>query len=258
MLQSNLKVHTIELDPAPPGGGAGAAGANGKGKAGGKGKGKAAAGGGDGGDGGYQLAVGRKSMGICKGTGPASLMSWDVAKAPSANMATGGSSCLLRCSSTSKDLVVVFELAMTVVRIDDEDAAPVEVSCGWSELALFASTADTYIGKGSYERLVYGGNLCEKLPIDGSDPDPVPTGKSSFFGKKKTIKPQAKLNIELRDPGKGLAGSIDQLPGTLLVREQLIPLIVLYRQTLAGHVGKKKSTEPLCDPFLAGRSKPPP
>ena len=84
----------------------------------------------------------------------------------------------------------------------------------------------------------------------------VPTGKSSFFGKKKTIKPQAKLNVELRDPGKGLAGSVDQLPGTLLVREQLVPLIVLYRQTLASALQRKKgakmSTEPLCDPFLVG------
>ena len=172
-------------------------------------------------------------------------------------MATGGSSCLLRCSSTSKDLVVVFELAMTVVKIDDEDATPVEVSCGWSELALFASSADTYIEKGSYERLVYGGNLCEKVPIDGSDPDPVPTGKSSFFGKKKTIKPQAKLNLELKDPGKSLVSAVDQLPGTLLVREQLIPLIVLYRQTLASTLHQAQqignvNTEPLCDPFLAG------
>lgn len=77
-------VHTIELDPSlADGSGSGGGGAS-SAKSGGKGKGKKAGGGGGGGaadgKGGYQLSVGRKSMGMCKGSGPESLMSWDVAK----------------------------------------------------------------------------------------------------------------------------------------------------------------------------------
>ncbi|KAG7512885.1 nephrocystin-1 isoform X1 [Solea senegalensis] len=156
--------------------------------------------------------------------------------------------CFLRCSSTSPDLGVLFELGVTFIRNSTGERG--ELSCGWAFLKLTDDTGNPLPNK-TYELQVNGGTPYEKnVALEAS----VIKG-TGVFQQMLQAKRQPRLIIKLKSTNSRTRTQLSLLPDTLLHCLSCVHLLALHRQLLADTLLMDRPTmqnaDLICSPVLS-------
>uniref|UniRef100_A0A3P8UE34 Nephronophthisis 1 n=1 Tax=Cynoglossus semilaevis TaxID=244447 RepID=A0A3P8UE34_CYNSE len=153
--------------------------------------------------------------------------------------------CFLRCSSSSPDLGILFELGVTFIRNSTGERG--ELSCGWSFLKLTDDSGNSLPSR-TYELQVNGGTPYEKnVELETS----VRRGckKKQVQSKSETIKYHLHLLSSIS------SSPLHLLPETLLHCLNCVHLLALHRQLLADTLLMDRPTmqnaELISSPFLS-------
>uniref|UniRef100_A0A3P8UK60 Nephronophthisis 1 n=1 Tax=Cynoglossus semilaevis TaxID=244447 RepID=A0A3P8UK60_CYNSE len=156
--------------------------------------------------------------------------------------------CFLRCSSSSPDLGILFELGVTFIRNSTGERG--ELSCGWSFLKLTDDSGNSLPSR-TYELQVNGGTPYEKnVELETS----VRRGSSVFF-QMLQAKRQPRLIVKLKSTNSRTRTQLSLLPETLLHCLNCVHLLALHRQLLADTLLMDRPTmqnaELISSPFLS-------
>ncbi|XP_024916394.1 nephrocystin-1 [Cynoglossus semilaevis] len=163
--------------------------------------------------------------------------------------------CFLRCSSSSPDLGILFELGVTFIRNSTGERG--ELSCGWSFLKLTDDSGNSLPSR-TYELQVNGGTPYEKnVELETS----VRRGckkkqvQTSVFFQMLQAKRQPRLIVKLKSTNSRTRTQLSLLPETLLHCLNCVHLLALHRQLLADTLLMDRPTmqnaELISSPFLS-------
>ncbi|KAM3833952.1 nephrocystin-1 [Diretmus argenteus] len=134
--------------------------------------------------------------------------------------------CFLRCSSSSPDLGILFELGVSFIRSSTGERG--DLSCGWSFLKL-TDAAGNPLPARTYELPVNGGTPYEKnVSVEASV-----TRGASVFQQMLQSRRQSKLIIKVKSSNRRTRNQLSLLPDTLLYCLSCVHLMALHRQLLA-------------------------
>ncbi|KAM8852252.1 nephrocystin-1 [Synchiropus picturatus] len=136
--------------------------------------------------------------------------------------------CFLRCSSSSPDLGLLFELGVSFIRNSTGERG--DLSCGWTFLKL-TDDAGNPLPNRTYELQVNGGTPYEKdVGVETAHARDSP---ASVFHHMLQSRRQPKLIVKLRSVKSQTRAQLSLLPDTLLHCLSCVPLLTLHRQLLA-------------------------
>uniref|UniRef100_A0A3Q2E1A9 Nephronophthisis 1 n=1 Tax=Cyprinodon variegatus TaxID=28743 RepID=A0A3Q2E1A9_CYPVA len=162
--------------------------------------------------------------------------------------------CFLRCSSSSPNIGILFELGVTFLRNSTGERG--DLSCGWAFLKLTDDGGNPLPNR-TYELPVYGGTPYEK--------DVMQTAHSlcflyfqapgGVFQQMLQARRQPKLIVKLKSPNSRTRTQLSLLPDTLLYCLSCVHLLALYRQLLADTLLMDRPTmqnaDLICSPILS-------
>eukprot|EP00051_Salpingoeca_urceolata_P017755 m.244579 g.244579 ORF g.244579 m.244579 type:complete len:699 (-) comp19040_c0_seq5:360-2456(-) len=148
---------------------------------------------------------------------------WKFTKAASPDALDADSVCLVKTNSVHAELVLLFELTMTV---QVEPHAPEELSAGWATLPLRQVDGQPAAAK-TYSLQLHGGSPHELAVLIDDESHPRPDGRSAFHGTKPSV---ARLVVKLAHLKKAALAMCETLPATMLVQLSSVPLVALYRE----------------------------